>query len=74
VTLLLPTDGCPGCVRPVPVHPFLSYPLHPVKGPVWSWYQCPSCGDRWWSSWHIGAWTLPCPGCGLCDQAGEGAA
>jgi hypothetical protein len=71
--LLLPTDSCPECVTG-PAHPFISYPLHPVKGPVWSWYLCPGCGHRWWSSWHIGALTLPCPGCRLCEQAKGGAA
>lgn len=74
MSLLLPVDGCPGCVTPAHsrlVHPY-AVALRPlgIEG-IRAWYRCPDCGHRWWTGWAYGQLDVPCPGCPDCvPQAG----
>ena len=72
-TLLLPTDGCPFCITPDPVHPHTVEPMNDY-GDVVAWYACPSCGYFWWTSWSASAKALPCPGCPACTNEKRGVA
>jgi hypothetical protein len=64
---LLPTDGCPSCVTADPVHPFAVVAGRDIAAD----YQCPACGHRWRTNWHISALDLPCPGCPACTGEGR---
>lgn len=65
-TLLLPTDGCPECISPDPVHPHRVG--GPGDGPFRAEYRCPVCGYNWSTYWTADALTLPCPGCPACTN------
>lgn len=71
MSLLLPVDGCPECVRTV-AHPWRVTSDGTSDGIV-AHYRCPGCRHSWWTTWHISALDLPCPGCPACNSQ-EGAA
>ena len=62
---LLPTDGCPSCITPDPVHPYRVEVLETDMRLI-AWYRCPSCGWSWTTGWARDALDLPCPGCPAC--------
>jgi hypothetical protein len=70
MTALLPTDGCPRCITPDPVHPFRLEFTDDRSG-LAAWYRCPSCGYSWVTGWDASALDLPCPGCPVCGTAKE---
>jgi hypothetical protein len=63
---LLPTDGCPRCVTPDPVHPFMTTDI--TNAGLCAYYRCPACGHWWQTSWASDAANLPCPGCAVCKN------
>lgn len=67
--LLLPVDGCPGCITQAHmrlVHPYQVAEHVLDGGGIRAWYDCPECGHRWWTSWVAEQIDVPCPGCPSC--------
>ena len=71
-SLLLPVDGCPGCITQEHmriVHPYqVAGHLIDSEG-IRAWYECPDCGHRWFTGWQAEQLDVPCPGCPSCVKA-----
>ena len=70
MTLLLPTDACPGHPDDPKVCGTITHPwdidLQPDGTGLEAWYTCLSCGHSWRTCWAAEAVLMACPGCSEC--------